>query len=185
MRTHVALLRGINVGGTGKVPMADLRRVLAGRGFTDVATYIQSGNVVLTSTDPDPGTIADEIAGILQDDFGLDRPVVAFGRDEYAAAVAANPFPQVSEPKQLHAVFLAAPPDDAGTARLEAALAVEREQGGPGDAAVVGRVVYLHLPDGIGRSRLAARLSTRTGAADGGGTARNWATVRKLRELLG
>jgi uncharacterized protein (DUF1697 family) len=185
VRTHVALLRGINVGGTGKIPMADLRRVLAGRGFTHVATYIQSGNVVLTSAGHEPGAVADEIAEVLHDDFGLDRPVVAFGRDEYAAAVAANPFPQVSEPKQLHAVFRAAPPDEAETARLEAALAVEREKGGPGDAVVVGRVVYLHLPDGIGRSELGARLSARTGAADGGGTARNWATVRKLLELLG
>lgn len=185
MRTHVALLRGINVGGSGRVPMAALRQALGDRGFTDVATYIQSGNVVLGSVEPDPAVVAATISDVLRDEFAVPRPVVAFDRDAYAAAVAANPFGQVTEPKQLHAVFRAAPPDDDERARLEAALAAERAKGGPGDAVVVGRVVYLHLPDGMGRSELAARLSARSTAADGGGTARNWATVRKLQDLLG
>ena len=185
MRTHVALLRGINVGGAGKVPMADLRRLLAERGFTDVATYIQSGNVVLSSTDPEPAAVAAMVADVLRDDFDVPRPVVVFGRDEYRAAVEANPFPQVTEPKQLHAMFRAAPLDGAEQARLAAAVEAGRTRGGRDEAAVVGRVVYLHLPDGMGRSELGARLSARTTAADGGGTARNWATVRKLLELLG
>nr|WP_255426360.1 DUF1697 domain-containing protein [Pseudonocardia sp. C8] len=179
------MLRGINVGGSGKVPMADLRRLLARRGFTDVATYIQSGNVVLSSTDPDPAVVAATIEEVLRDDLGVPRPAVVFDREEYVAAVEANPFPQVTDPKQLHAVFRAAPPDDAERARFAAALEAERAKGGRGTAEIVGRVVYLHLPDGIGRSELGARLSARTGAADGGGTARNWATVRKLGELLG
>ncbi|MEQ3554198.1 DUF1697 domain-containing protein [Pseudonocardia nematodicida] len=183
MPTHVALLRGINVGGSGKVPMAELRAALTARGFTGVATYIQSGNVVLTSPD-DPGAVAGTVAGVLREEFALERPVVVFGRDEYAAVLAANPFPQVTEPKQLHAVFRAAPPTDAERAALTAAVEAGRAGGSREDAAIVGRVVYLHLPDGIGRSELGARLSTRTTAADGGGTARNWATVRRLREML-
>lgn len=185
VRTHVALLRGINVGGSGKVPMAELRRLLAERGFTDVATYIQPGNVVLTSSAPEPAGVAAAVEEVLRDDFAVPRPVVVFGREEYLAAVEANPFPQVTEPKQLHAVFRAAPPDDAELARLDAAVTIERTKGGQEDAAVVGRVVYLHLPDGIGRSTLAVRVSAKTTAADGGGTVRNWATVRKLAELLG
>ncbi|MEJ8278655.1 DUF1697 domain-containing protein [Pseudonocardia spirodelae] len=183
MRTHVALLRGINVGGSGKVPMAELRRLL-GEEFDDVATYIASGNVVL-STDRDDGTVATTVAEVLRTGFAVPRPVVVLGRDEYAAAVDANPFPQVTEPKELHAVFRAAPPGDDERARIDAAVAAERAKGGAGEAAVVGRVVYLHLPGGIGRSELGARLSARTRAADEGGTARNWATVLKLRDLLG
>ena len=185
MRTHVALLRGINVGGSGKVPMADLRRRLTERGFTEVATYIQSGNVVLTSSTTDPVAVATTIEEILRDDFAVPRPVVTFTRDEYLAALAANPFPQVTEPKQLHAIFRAAAPTEDELVGLDAALAAERAAGGQGGAAVVGRVVYLHLPEGLGRSTLAARLTTRSKAADGGGTARNWATVGKLAELLG
>lgn len=185
MRTHVALLRGINVGGSGTVAMADLRRLLTERGFTDVATYIQSGNVVLNSTDPAPAMVAGAVAEVLRDGFAVSQPVVVFEREEYLAAVAANPFPQVTEPKQLHAVFRAVPPGDTGRAALDAAVQAERAAGGQGDAAVVGRVVYLYLPDGIGRSKLAARLSAKTTDADGGGTVRNWATVRTLAELLG
>lgn len=138
MPTHVALLRGINVGGTGKVPMAELRAQLTARGFTGVATYIQSGNVVLDSADPDPAAVAARVEQVLREHFAVPRPVVVFGRDSYAAAVAANPFPQVVEPTRLHAVFRAAPP-----------------------------------------------TPTRTGAADGGGTVRNRATVRRLLDLLG
>lgn len=184
MRTHVALLRGINVGGTGKVPMAELRERLAAAGFTDVATLIQSGNVVLSST-TDSATIARTVAGVLREHFEVPRPVIVFDRTEYAAAVAANPYPQVSEPKQLHAVFRAAPPTDDELAGLAAVVAAGREAGGRDDATVVGRVVYLHLPDGMGRSPLGARLSARTDAPDGGGTGRNWATVRRLLDLLG
>ncbi|ANY07942.1 DUF1697 domain-containing protein [Pseudonocardia sp. HH130630-07] len=186
MRTHVALLRGINVGGTSSVAMAELRRVLGDRGFTDVVTYIQSGNVALTSSEPDPDRVGVTVAEALREDLGVPRPVVAFDRAEYAAAVAANPFGEVTDPKQLHAVFRAAPPDEAELARLAAALEAERRRGGPGAAVVVGRVVYLHLPDGIGRSELGSRLSARTAAAaDGGGTARNWRTVRRMLDLLG
>ncbi|MFP5070087.1 DUF1697 domain-containing protein [Pseudonocardia nantongensis] len=185
MRTHVALLRGINVGGTGKVPMAELRTQLTGAGFGDVGTYIQSGNVVLSSDDPDPAAVAATIEALLRDQFAVPRPVVVFGRDEYLAAVADNPFPQVTEPKQLHAVFRAGPPTGAELAALEAAVAAARAKGSRDEAAVVGRVVYLHLPAEMGRSELAARITPRTKAADGGGTARNWATVRKLLDLLG
>ncbi|MFP5022721.1 DUF1697 domain-containing protein [Pseudonocardia phyllosphaerae] len=183
MRTHVALLRGVNVGGTGKLPMAELRAALTAHGFDDVATYIQSGNVVLGSRET-TATIAAAVETILTAIFGLSRPVVVLDRDEYAELIANNPFPQVTEPKQLHAIVRADPvsPDDRTAVRRAAGAA--REKGSPDEAAVVGRVVYLHTPDGIGRSALGARLTSRSSAPDGGGTARNWATVLKLRDLL-
>lgn len=182
MRTHIALLRGINVGGHGKVPMADLRRVLGERGCADVVTHIQSGNVALTSPAGDD-EVAATIAAALVEEFGIERPVVVFGRADYLTAVAANPFPQVTDPKQLHVLFRAGPPPD-DHERIAAALAAERAKGGRGDAVARGRTVWLHLPDGLGRSELATRISARTTAPDQGGTMRNLATVRKLADLL-
>lgn len=184
MRTHVALLRGINVGGHGKVPMADLRRALGGRGCADVVTHIQSGNVALTSPLGDD-EVAATVAATLVEEFGVERPVVVFGRDDYLAAVAANPYPEVTDPKQLHALFRAGPVSDDDRERIAAALAAERAKGGRGDAVARGRVVWLHLPDGLGRSELATRLAARTRAGDQGGTMRNRATVVRLAELLG
>ncbi|WP_224389675.1 DUF1697 domain-containing protein [Pseudonocardia sp. ICBG1293] len=183
MRTHVALLRGINVGGHGKVPMAELRRALGERGLDDVVTHVQSGNVALTSSAGDE-EVAATIAAALVEEFALERPVVVLGREDYLAAVAANPFARVTEPTQLHAAFHARPLSAAGHERVAAALAAERAKGGRGDAVVDGRVVWLHLPDGLGRSELAGRLAARTAEPDQGGTMRNLATVRKLAELL-
>jgi uncharacterized protein (DUF1697 family) len=137
VRTHVALLRGINVGGHGTVPMADLRRALGGRGCADVVTHIQSGNVALTSPAGDD-EVAATVAAALVEEFGVERPVVVFGRDDYLAAVAANPYPEVTAPKQLHALFRAGPVSDDDRERIVAALAAERAKGGRGDASPAG-----------------------------------------------
>jgi len=185
--THVALVRGINVGGR-KLAMSDFRRILGDLGHRDVATYIQSGNAVLTSTEPDPAVVADGIARALDRELGLPVPVVVLDRDEYARAVADNPYPDVeATPKLLHAVFRAAPIGPAEIDAVAEVVAAAREKTGvPDEATAVGRVLYLHLPNGLGRSELATRLlrTPFTKAADGGGTARNWATVRTLEGML-
>jgi uncharacterized protein (DUF1697 family) len=169
--------------------MADFRRILGDLGHTDVATYIQSGNAVLTSTEPDPAVVADGIAAALDRELGLPVPVVVLDRDEYARAIADNPYPDVeTTPKLLHAVFRAAPiGQDEIDAVAEAVEAAREKTGVPDEATAVGRVLYLHLPNGLGRSELATRLLRPpfTKAADGGGTARNWATVRRMQEMLG
>ncbi len=115
--------------------------------------------------------------------------MIVLDRDEYERAIADNPFPDVeTTPKLLHAVFRAAPigPDeiDAVAKVVEAA---REKTGVPDEATAVGRVLYLHLPNGLGRSELATRLlrTPFTKAPDGGGTARNWATVRKMQDMLG
>ena len=188
MPTHVALVRGINVGGR-KLAMADFRRILGDLGHTDVATYIQSGNAVLTSTEPDPAVVADGIAAALDRELGLPVPVVVLDRDEYARAIADNPYPDVeTTPKLLHAVFRAAPiGQDEIDAVARVVEAAREKTGVPDDATAVGRVLYLHLPNGLGRSELATRLLRPpfTKAPDGGGTARNWATVRRMQDMLG
>ena len=176
MATHVALLRGINVGGRNKIAMADLRAMVTGLGFADVSTYIQSGNVLLSATKDDDSAIAEAIAGGLSATFCLDVGVVVVSRGELAAVISRNPYPGEANPKCLHAVFLAAEPSDE---RLEQLAAVQAAKGGRDTVTAVGRALYLHTPDGFGTSELAKALARLPGS----GTARNWATTTKLLEL--
>jgi uncharacterized protein (DUF1697 family) len=185
MPSHVALLRGINVGGRNKVAMADLRKIVASLGHGDVATYIQSGNVVFTSNTTDAAAIAGELGRALEETVGVRSIVVVLSRAELAEVIADNPFPDEANPKLLHAIFR-----DAKVGAKEAAAVADaerraRDKGGRDQAKVVGRTVYLRTPDGLGRSELAALLARSTAAAqDRGGTARNWATVTKLLAML-
>jgi len=97
MPTHVALLRGINVGGRNKVAMADLRKIVESLGHRDVATYIQSGNVVFTSEDADTAAIAAELERALEETLGLRPSVVVLSQAELAKVIADNPFPRRGE----------------------------------------------------------------------------------------
>jgi Uncharacterized protein conserved in bacteria len=192
--TYVALLRGVNVGGRNKLAMADLRAVVTSLGHTGVATYVQSGNVVFTpadrtETDTETDTDTDALTAVLPatleraiaDSLSVRPSVVVLSCAELAQVVADNPYPEESNPKSLHAVFRAAAPDPAMVATVELAVQRSRQRGSSDDARVVGRTLYLRLPDGLGRSDLAARLlRAGSGGIDGEGTARNWATVRAL-----
>jgi uncharacterized protein (DUF1697 family) len=188
MPTHVALLRGINVGGNRKVPMAELREVIAALGHADVATYIQSGNVVLTAADP--GTDSEQLAAQLEDAIAARFPfrpaVIVLSRAELARAIADNPFPGESSPKLLHAIFRRQDLADDAAPAVATAQQRAADKGSRDEAAIVGRTLYLHTPDGLGRSILAVELNragpARTTQADG--TARNWATVTKLMTML-
>jgi uncharacterized protein (DUF1697 family) len=181
MPTHVALLRGINVGGRTRVAMADLRAIVTQLGHSDVATYIASGNVVFTSDHDDSGALADELERAIADRLDVAPPVVVLTREELAAVVAANPYPDAAEDRHVHAVFHreAVGPDAATVAEAERRA---REAGSRDSATVVGRTVYLHTPAGIGHSRLAELLNR--GDAVAAGTARNWRTVTRLLDML-
>jgi uncharacterized protein (DUF1697 family) len=185
--THVALLRGINVGGAGKLPMAQLRTVLEGLGHRDVATYIQSGNAVFTPTSR-VGTkaLARSLEDALEAEAGFRPPTVVLTAAELASVSAANPFSEVTEPKQLHVGFFPDPLSSTYAAHARAAEQLAHEHGSHDRVAVDGPVLYLHTPDGLGRSRLAELLG-RIKGDDGAkvqGTFRNWATVTKLLSLL-
>jgi uncharacterized protein (DUF1697 family) len=185
MPTHLALLRGVNVGGRNKVAMADLRRVVESLGHGDVTTYIQSGNVVFTSERTDTAAIAGELERALAETVGVRSSVVVLSRAELAQVVADNPFPDEADPKHLHAVFRGAEPDAEEAAAVAAAERRARGKGSRDQAKVAGRTVYLRTPDGLGRSELAAQLARAApAAADRGGTARNWATVTRLLAML-
>jgi uncharacterized protein (DUF1697 family) len=180
--THLALLRGINVGGRNRVAMADLRRVVAALGHTDVATYIQSGNVVFAGAGPDPAAVAAALERVIAAELGVPAAVVVLTRDELAAVVAGNPFPAAEDPRRLHVTFTATEIDPGTAAAVAAEEQRARQRGGRDEVRVRGRVLYLHTPDGLGRSELAARLArTASGVV---GTTRNWATVTALLAML-
>ena len=182
MPTHVALLRGINVGGRNRVAMAALREVVEGLGHTGVATYIQSGNVVFTSEEADPATLAAALERAIADQLGVRPKVVVLTREQLAQVVADNPFHEEDNPRQVHALFWNGPLGPEELAAVAAAQRQAGEAGGRDEAKVVGTTMYLHTPDGYGRSELAARLARIGGGrtAATAATARNWATVRKL-----
>jgi uncharacterized protein (DUF1697 family) len=185
--THVALLRGINVGGNNKLGMSELRRIVASLGHSDVATYIQSGNVVFTAHGDGAGesALAAGIERSIAETLGLRPRVVVLSCDELARVVRDNPYPDASNARLLHAVFLARDPKDELVERMAAAERQAAAKGSRDSARVVGRTMYLHTPDGFGRSELAALLGRSGGpmAPSTSATARNWATVTRLLEM--
>jgi uncharacterized protein (DUF1697 family) len=188
MATHVALLRGINVGGKNKVAMADLRALVAGLGHTDVSTYIQSGNVLFnTAPDSDCAAMALVMAEAITAKLGVKSPVIVVRAGELAGILAANPFPHEPDPRRVHAVVLSVPPGPELTAKLDAALAQSTAKGARDEVTAVDRTLYLHTPDGFGNSELSATVMRIVSMPKAGatGTARNWATMTKLLELSG
>ena len=185
MPTHLALLRGINVGGHNKVAMADLRKVVASLGHTEVATFIQSGNVLFTTKETNTTALATALEEVIAAHLHVRPRVVVLSREELAQAVRDNPYPDEPNPKFVHAVFLAGEP---GPDLAEGVAAAQRQAGRNGSrdtATFVGRTLFLHTPDGYGRSELAVLLG-RAGnpmAPGTAATARNWATVTKLLAL--
>jgi len=166
MIRYVALLRAVNVGGTGSLPMAELRSMCADAGFARVETYIASGNVVFASKAA-PARVQAELEARLFAFAGKPVGVVVRTAAEMLAVLEANPFAQ-AEPKYTYAVFLDRPPPrDA----LDHAVGQSDEEMRLGI-----REIFVHYPSGMGRSKLkipAARM----------GTARNMNTVAKLAEI--
>ncbi len=189
--SHVALLRGINLGGKNKVAMADLRALVTELGHTDVSTYIQSGNVLFTAAEAEAGadaaTMARAISAAIAAKLGVTSPVVVVSREELAQIVAANPFPDEPDPRRVHAVLLSEPPGAELAGKLDAALAKSAAKGSRDAIASIGRTLYLHTPDGFGNSDLAVGLMRVVSAPKAGltGTARNWATTTRLLQLCG
>ena len=187
MPNHIALLRGINLGGRNKIAMADLRALMAELGHGDIATYIQSGNVVFTPADGAAATtaMAEAISAAIAAKLGVVAPAIVLARDELAQIIAANPFPQESDPKKVHAVVLCHAASADVAERLGTAAGQSAAKGSRDELRVIGRTVYLHTPDGYGNSDLAQQLLRIVAAPKAGttGTARNWATMTKLLAL--
>ncbi len=187
-RSHVALLRGVNVSGANRISMPVLREVVESLGHEEVVTYLQSGNVVFAARAPgakDP-TIARAMEATIAERLGVHVSVIVVRAAELMDVVRVNPFPGVTDHRLLHVAFLPQPPDEGGVAAVAAAVGRARGKGSRDDARVVGRALYLWTPDGFGRSALGVELgrggTNRTPMREG--TARNWATVTALVELV-
>ena len=175
MARLVVLLRGINIGPNNRIAMPALRAALEDAGFADVATYLQSGNVVLESGRP-PAQVAAECERAIAASFGLEIAVVARTRDELADVIQRDPLGDVAtNPKRYQVTFLGA--------KLPAETARKLEAAAAGDERLVvsGRELYAWHPDGVGRSKLASLLAGRGLGVTA--TARNWTTVTSLLAL--
>jgi uncharacterized protein (DUF1697 family) len=171
----VVLLRGINVGRSRRIGMGPLREALTAAGYTGVRTHLQSGNVVLDA-DRTAADLASDVTALVQQSFGFDVPVMVRTAPELAAVATADPLAgTVTDPTRYLVTFLPTVPDAARVAELP--------EPGPGEGAyrVVGRELYLWLPDGVLQTPVGSwrwdRLLGMTG------TARNWNTVRALVDL--
>ena len=175
MQTWIALLRGINVGGNNILPMKDLRRILEGLGYESVLTYIQSGNCVFRSAIDAPVKLEDEIGSGIEKQFGFRPHVFVLSLEMLDAAIVANPYKQaMDDPKSLHFSFLSEPVCDVDLSPLEA-LRKESES-----FTLTDFVFYFHAPDGIGRSKLAAKVPQLIQVPM---TGRNLRSVLKIAEL--
>lgn len=176
METYAALLRGINVGGRAKVAMSELRQLFVDLGYADAKTYIQSGNVVFEASLRSPARAATEISARIEKDLGVRCSVLLRTRQELAIVLAGNPYLGAgADLSALYVTFLDVEPDAGQAKRLVVP---------PGETAeftLAGRELYLHYPDGYGRTKLSnTYIEKRLGVV---ATTRNWNTVNKLHEL--
>jgi uncharacterized protein (DUF1697 family) len=202
MPTYIALLRAVNVGGTGKLPMADFRKVLEDLGFYNVQTYIQSGNAVFDAAEsrsksgsksqPNPNSepssasnsaakVTESIALALEKLLGAPVGVIVRTHDQLTRTISGNPFAAESAANGalVHAAFLAGPAAQQARAALEAIAArypTRRDR-----YHLDGDTIYFHFPDGAGETKFTGKtLDKAIGVI---GTARNWNTVLKLHEM--
>jgi uncharacterized protein (DUF1697 family) len=175
MARVIALLRGINIGSRNRISMPDLRKALEDAGYEDVRTYLQSGNVVLTST-ASAKKAARDCERLIADRFGLEIAVVARTRSELAKVADRNPLERVAkDPKRYQVSFLEKKPTAKIVRELEDVAADSEE------VVSIGREIYAWHPDGVARSKLWAKLAGKDLGVTA--TARNWTTVTKLLEL--
>ena len=175
MPKQIVLLRGINLGARNRIAMPKLREALSGAGFGEVETYLQSGNVVLSSKAA-PERVARRCERLIDERFGLEIAVVARTRAQLAQVVRRNPLGEVaSDPKRYQVSFLNAKPDPRVVQKLEAAVVA------PEQFVAIGRELYAWHPEGVARSRLWALLAGKDLGVKA--TARNWTTVTKLLAL--
>ena len=175
METYIALLRGINVGGKNKIKMAELAKVLESIGLENIKTYIQSGNAVFKSGVENPIELARRISAGIEKSHGFYPKTLVLGLKGFEKAIENNPFTEAEgEPKALHFYFLEQEAPNPNFEELES-IKLESES-----YKLVEKVFYLHAPEGIGRSKLAASVEKVLGVAV---TARNWRSVSHIYEL--
>ena len=176
MYIYIALLRGINVGAQKSIKMEALRQLLATHGWQNVRTYIQSGNLIFESLEPNPQQLAEQLAQLIAAQFGFEVPTLVIALPEWQRIIADNPFlPDTADTAYLHCTFLAAAPDpDRVAAFATAAYA-------PDELQIIDRTVYLRCPNGYGNTKL--HNSFLENKLKQTATTRNWRTVCTLAEM--
>jgi uncharacterized protein (DUF1697 family) len=169
MTTYVALLRSVNLAGNRRIKMDELRQAFRALGYTDVTTYIQSGNVVFTS---DAAVGAAGLEQAIAAQFGMNVTVVLRTSGQLESVAQRNPY-RDADTSKVHVGFMPRPPS-------AAARTLDLQRFSPDDAVVDGGELYLHLPNGMGRSKLPNYLGRQLEVPI---TIRNWKTVTKLIEL--
>ena len=173
---HIVLLRGINVGGHNRLPMADLRNLLTNNGYTSVSTYIQSGNILLSS-EKNSSEISTHIQKLIGTEFSYNIPVITLTTDELKTCFLENPYLKKGQDiKFLHVTFLE------GLPKKELLKNLNINTYNNDAYQIIGKCIYLHTPDGFAKTKFnniqfEKKLNTIT-------TTRNWRTVSKLVTLL-
>jgi uncharacterized protein (DUF1697 family) len=173
MNVYIALFRGINVGGKNMLPMKELVILFKNAGVDNVKTYINSGNVIFTSEAETCRQLQTRISSGIESKYGFTPAIHILELKELEEAISGNPFPQ-SEPETLHVGFLSAAPKNPDLQKL-GSLKIESER-----FKLIGRIFYLHAPEGVGRSKLAANSERLLGVSM---TDRNLRTACKLRDM--
>lgn len=176
--TFIALLRGINVGGHNRIPMAELRSICARLGWTEVRTYIQSGNLIFRAVGGDGAELERELEQAVERGFGLSIPVVVRTAADWSRLVGGNPYSAASErePNRVMLALSKAPPRADAVDGLHARAADDERVTRVGDA------LWIHFAQGTGRSRLSPALLDRLVGSPV--TMRNWRTALKIEELF-
>jgi uncharacterized protein (DUF1697 family) len=172
---YVALLRAVNLGSHKKISMPALRELLSGMGYTDVETYLQSGNAVFTADEPRPERVATDVEERLAADLGLSTEVILRTAGELRDVIDRNPM-EVGDPAKFTAWFLLEPPSPGWLDGLDVSSFAPEER------RAAEREIYLNLPNGIGRAKLPVALGRRLTVP---ATMRNWRTVTNLMSLAG
>ena len=170
---YLVMPRGINVGTRNRVPMTELRSRLTGAGYCDVATVLQSGNVIVSTEEDDPGEVARAMQRLLGDEFEVDVACVVRTADQVRRVLERNPLQEVvTDPSRYLVTFLSQEPDP------EAVEALVGEDHSPEAIAIEGTEAYVWTPDGVyGMTLSYAYLENRFGVV---ATARNWNTIEKI-----
>jgi len=179
MPTYVILLRAVNVGGTGKVSMAEFRKMLADLGFTRIETYIQSGNAVVDAKGS-AANVAKAVTTAFEKMMGVSPGVVVRTHEQLERVIRENPFAkEATDGTKVHVAFLAGPA--ASTARAALDRIVEQYPKRRDRYHLAGDHIYFHLPDGAAETKFTGKsLDKALGAV---GTGRNWNSVLKLWEM--
>ena len=176
MKTHIALFRGINVGGKNILPMKELVSVLESLDSKNVKTYIQSGNAVFESTGKDALSLSQKIRVEIKKRHGFEPHVLLLTHGALQRVIVENPFPEAeTDPKALHVGFLASAPENPDLKKLES-LKRDSER-----FHLIKKVFYLHAPEGVGRSKLAANAEK---CLEVPMTDRNWRTVCEIWNMV-